>query len=181
MKSFAAAVLAILGGLPVGAQNQLVDLGVATGYAINNAGQVALSTGIYSNGAVTALPAPPGSSTPATALAINASGQVAGYALNPNITGYDPIAYINGSLIDIGSTILGGSHGQNPRIPLSSILRPCRTVHAGLRDAGGWRHESGPVSHGNKRWYNCAPDWNSLCQRRLFVEAEYMRCVPSAK
>jgi hypothetical protein len=41
-------------------QTQLVDLGVATGYAINNAGQVALSTGIYSNGAVTALPALPG-------------------------------------------------------------------------------------------------------------------------
>jgi hypothetical protein len=46
VKSLAIAALATLGVLPVGAQTQLVDLGVATGYPINNAGQVALSTGI---------------------------------------------------------------------------------------------------------------------------------------
>jgi probable HAF family extracellular repeat protein len=109
VRSVAFAAFATLGILPVLAQAQLVDLGVATGYAINNAGQVALSTGIYSNGTVTALPALPGSTTPATPQAINASGQVAGYAPFPDDVGFDdPIAYINGSLIDIGSPILGG-------------------------------------------------------------------------
>ena len=64
-----------------GAQaSDLVDLGVAIGYAINNAGQVVLSTGIYSNGTTTPLPALPGQTTPATGAAINATGQVAGSA-----------------------------------------------------------------------------------------------------
>jgi hypothetical protein len=44
-RSFAIAALPILGILPAAAQAPLVDLGVATGYAINNAGQVVLSTG----------------------------------------------------------------------------------------------------------------------------------------
>jgi hypothetical protein len=81
VQSLAIAAFMALWLLPAAAQTQLVDLGVATGYAINNAGQVALSTGIYSNGAVTPLPALPGSTTPATPLAINASGQVAGAAI----------------------------------------------------------------------------------------------------
>ena len=76
-KSLANAALMALGILPQAAQAQLVDLGAATGYAINNAGQVALSTGIYGNGAVTPLPALPGDTTPVTPFAINASGQVA--------------------------------------------------------------------------------------------------------
>ena len=45
VKSLAIAAFAALGILPVLAQAQLIDLGVATGYAINNSGQAALSTG----------------------------------------------------------------------------------------------------------------------------------------
>lgn len=97
-----------LGSAAANAQNPLTDLGVATGYGINNSGQVALDQGIYSNGTLTPLPALPGGSTPATALAINSSGQVAGSAISPPISGTDPIAYIHGSLIDIGSPILTG-------------------------------------------------------------------------
>jgi hypothetical protein len=57
VKCLAVAAWGALAGLPVLAQNQPVDLGVGVGYAINNAGQVALSTGICSNGTVTPLPA----------------------------------------------------------------------------------------------------------------------------
>ena len=57
VKYLAIAAWAAWAMVPVVAQAQLVDLGVATGYAINNSGQVALSTGIYSEGKVTALPA----------------------------------------------------------------------------------------------------------------------------
>ena len=90
--------------------NILVDIGAGTvGHAVNNSGQVALDQGIYSNGTITPLPAVSGGSTPAMALAINASGQVAGSANSPAILGSDPIAYINGSLIDIGSMILTGT------------------------------------------------------------------------
>jgi hypothetical protein len=69
------------GSAAANAQNLLKDLGVATGHAINNSGHVALDQGIYSNGTITPLPAVPGGSTPAAALAINASGQVAGSGL----------------------------------------------------------------------------------------------------
>jgi probable HAF family extracellular repeat protein len=86
------------------AQAQLVDLGEATGYAINNAGQVVLSTGIYSNGTLIPLPALPDSTTPATGLAINASGQVAGEAQpgpgSANSCGV-PIEYSGGTLINL--------------------------------------------------------------------------------
>ena len=47
VKSLAIAAFAALGILPVTAQAQLIDLGVATGYAINNAGQVALDGYLY--------------------------------------------------------------------------------------------------------------------------------------
>jgi probable HAF family extracellular repeat protein len=116
VKSFAGPALVILGVLPATAQAQLIDLGVATGYAVNNAGQVALSTGIYSNGTVTALPALPGQSAPATPLAINAVGQVAGSAAGQVIIrftsggtgpGTVPVAYINGTLTNI-ALLLGG-------------------------------------------------------------------------
>jgi hypothetical protein len=40
VKSLAIAAFAALGVLPVIAQAQLVDLGVATGYAINNSGAI---------------------------------------------------------------------------------------------------------------------------------------------
>jgi probable HAF family extracellular repeat protein len=89
-----------------GAQaSDLVDLGVAIGYAINNAGQVVLSTGIYSNGTTTPLPALPGQTTPATGAAINATGQVAGSAPTsmPNPAGgnFDftvPVEFSSGAL-----------------------------------------------------------------------------------
>jgi hypothetical protein len=76
VRFLAAATLATFGMLPAAAQTNLVDLGAATGYAINNAGQVALSTGIYSGGTVTPLPALPGSTAPAVPYAINASGPI---------------------------------------------------------------------------------------------------------
>jgi hypothetical protein len=78
VKSVAIAAWVAWGVVPVAAQAQLVDLGATTGYALNNSGEAALASGIYSNGTVTplpALPALPGSTTPATPLAINASGK----------------------------------------------------------------------------------------------------------
>jgi probable HAF family extracellular repeat protein len=103
VRFLAAVTLATFGILPAAAQTQLVDLGLATGYAINNAGQVALSTGIYSNGTVTPLPVLSGTTTPATPYAINASGQVAGAGLFES--GYGgcgvPIEYTEGTLINL--------------------------------------------------------------------------------
>jgi len=63
--------------------SNLVDLGAGTGHDLNNSGQVALDEGIYSGGTITPLPALPGQSTPASALAINASGKVVGSAITP--------------------------------------------------------------------------------------------------
>jgi probable HAF family extracellular repeat protein len=93
--------------------NYLVDLGVATGYGINNSGQAALDAGVYSNGVITPLPALPGGSTPAFALAINASGQIAGSAIPPAYNGPYPIAYSNGNLINILSAVLTGTSAQD--------------------------------------------------------------------
>ncbi len=84
------AVVSTLGLASAQAQNLITDLGVATGYAINNSGQAALSSGIFSNGTVTPLPALSGETTPATPIAINASGQASGFAISPNIDGDDP-------------------------------------------------------------------------------------------
>jgi len=68
--------------------NNLVDLGVATGYGVNNAGQAALGQeGIYSGGTTTPLPALLGQTAPASAFAINANGQVAGTAVTQVIIG----------------------------------------------------------------------------------------------
>jgi probable HAF family extracellular repeat protein len=80
----------------------LVDIGATAGNGINNAGQVALDSGIYSNGTITPLPTLPGSSTPALPLAINASGQAAGTGSGPNIY-RTPILYSNGTLTDLGN------------------------------------------------------------------------------
>ena len=110
-----------LGLAAANAQNLLIDLGVATGRAINDNAQVALDQGIYSNGAITPLPAFPGTTTPASALAINASGQVAGY-WSP---GLDPIAFINGTLIDVGSSFngfAGYGGGQSTGINSSNVV-----------------------------------------------------------
>jgi probable HAF family extracellular repeat protein len=104
VKSFAVAGFAALGVLPVLVQAQLVDLGSATGYAINNAGQVALSTGIYSNGAVTPLPALPGYTTPVTPFAINASGQVAASG---------PSEYSGGTLTKLLPSSYSGPQGAD--------------------------------------------------------------------
>jgi probable HAF family extracellular repeat protein len=68
------------GSAAANAQNLLTDLGVATGYAINDSGQVALSSGIYSNGTVTPLPALPNQISAGPPLAINANGDAAGSA-----------------------------------------------------------------------------------------------------
>jgi probable HAF family extracellular repeat protein len=82
--------------------NDLVDLGVTSGHALNNSGQAALATGIYSNGTVTPLPALPGSATPAVPLAINDAGQVAGEALTSSGI-YHAILYSNGTLTDLSA------------------------------------------------------------------------------
>jgi probable HAF family extracellular repeat protein len=133
VKSLAIAALVALGILPVLARAQLIDLGVATGYAINNAGQVVLSTGIYSNGTVTPLPALPGQTTPITAVAINASGQVVGSAglsvVDPAGSSAVPpggstsntvaVEFSNGTLTDLfapltpGFTVTGTATGIN--------------------------------------------------------------------
>jgi len=94
--------------------NNLVDLGPGTtGHAINNSGQVALDQGIYSGGTTTPLPALPGQTTPASPVAINAAGQVAGSAVTQVIiggfgstgtqSGSVPIAYINATLTNIAA------------------------------------------------------------------------------
>jgi probable HAF family extracellular repeat protein len=108
VKSLANVALMAFGILPLAAQAQLVDLGVATGYAINNAGQVVLSTGIYSNGTTTPLPALPGQTTPAVGAAINATGQVAGTAVTsvPSSAGgitieTVPVEFSNGTLTNL--------------------------------------------------------------------------------
>jgi hypothetical protein len=114
VRSFAIAALPILGILPAAAQAPLVDLGVATGYAINNAGQVVLSTGIYSNGTVTPLPALPGQTTPAVGAAINASGQIAGSALTlqpysaAELDSMVPVEFSSGTLTILQSPIVYG-------------------------------------------------------------------------
>jgi probable HAF family extracellular repeat protein len=105
VKTVAMAALATFGILPVVGQAQLIDLGATTGYALNNSGQAALASGIYSNGAVTPLPALPGWTTPATPIAINASGQAVGSALvgpaGSSTSCNVPIEYSGGTLIDI--------------------------------------------------------------------------------
>jgi hypothetical protein len=72
VKSLLIATFTALGILPALAQARLVDLG-ARGYALNNSGEAALASGLYSNGTTS------GSTSSATPLAINASGPVAGY------------------------------------------------------------------------------------------------------
>ena len=118
VKYLAIAAWAAWGTVPVVAQAQLVDLGVATGYAINNAGQVVLSTGIYTNGTVTALPALPGQTTPAVGAAINATGQVVGSAHISvgSVAGTDTVAveYSSGTLTDL---IRPTPSGDGPRWP----------------------------------------------------------------
>jgi probable HAF family extracellular repeat protein len=82
--------------------NDLVDLGVTSGHALNNSGQAALATGIHSNGTVTPLPALPGSATPAVPLAINDAGQVAGEAQTSSGISH-AILYSNGTLTDLSA------------------------------------------------------------------------------
>ena len=90
--------------------NGLIDLGVGHGYAVNNSGQVVLDQGIYSNGTLTPLPALPGGTSGAHALAINASGQVAGYADGPNNI-VVAIVYGNGTLTNLGNPFGGTTLG----------------------------------------------------------------------
>jgi probable HAF family extracellular repeat protein len=82
-------------GLSLGAAasaqaNLLVDLGTVEGVGINNGGEVALTTGIYSNGTFTAFP------TNFTGLAINANGLVVGF------TGFHAGLYNKGTVTDLG-------------------------------------------------------------------------------
>ena len=111
-KVVACSLVAALGLGPRNANawpGDIVDLGIATGYGINNSGQVALDIGIYSNGVITQLPALPAGSTPAAALAINASGQVAGAAIPPAVSGPYPIEYTDKTLINLLADVLTGT------------------------------------------------------------------------
>jgi probable HAF family extracellular repeat protein len=65
--------------------NLLTDLGTGTGVGINSSGQVALSSGIYSNGTVTSLGILPGNTMNVVPNAINATGQVAGNSTLPSM------------------------------------------------------------------------------------------------
>jgi hypothetical protein len=64
------------------AQTNLVDLGNQSGTGVpvglNNSGQIAFTTGLYSNGTLTPLGALPRSNINAVATGINAAGQVVG-------------------------------------------------------------------------------------------------------
>jgi hypothetical protein len=76
------------------AQN-LTDLGPVTAYALNNSGQVVLSSGVYSSGAVTAFPAG------FTGTAINSSGALAGF-ITDSFGGTSAALYNGGTLTNIG-------------------------------------------------------------------------------
>src|SRR5208337_5435277 len=78
-------------------QNLLTDLGPGTAYGINDSGQVVLSSGIWSNGTVTAFP------TGFTGTAINASGQVAGSQVSTNNIGTAAF-YSNGTVTVINDS-----------------------------------------------------------------------------
>jgi probable HAF family extracellular repeat protein len=79
----------------------LIDLGVHTGYAINNAGQVALDGAIFLNGVFTPLPPIPGGTEPINAHAINASGSVVGDGSSTNYL-CSAVIYINGAFAYFG-------------------------------------------------------------------------------
>jgi hypothetical protein len=98
-----------LGSEMANAQNLLTDLGPGAAYAINDSGQVVLSigdsssqfplsTGIWSNGTVTAFP--PGF----VGLAINSGGEVAGYLAGIALygAGTEATVYSNGMVTNIG-------------------------------------------------------------------------------
>jgi probable HAF family extracellular repeat protein len=120
------------GMVSVVAQAQLVDLGVATGYAINNAGQVVLSTGIYSNGTITPLPALPGQTTPAVGAAINATGQVAATSTIPSFSAPCPVSYTSpvvfsgGGLTNLfGPGTAGYATGINSSGEIVGVIQSC--------------------------------------------------------
>jgi probable HAF family extracellular repeat protein len=111
------------------AQSTLVDVGVATAHAINNNGQVALDQGIYTNGTIAPLPALPGGTTPAVALAINANAQVAGSAslpAQPNIS--NAILYSGGTLANIGANFVDTGLGIEPAQSLATSINTSGVV-----------------------------------------------------
>jgi len=72
------AVVCLTFGLSLGsgtstAQSLLIDLGPGTAYAVNDNGQVVLTSGVYSGGTVTPFPAT------FTGTAINSTGALAGF------------------------------------------------------------------------------------------------------
>jgi probable HAF family extracellular repeat protein len=81
------------------AQNLLTDLGPGTAYGVNNNWQVVLSNGIWSNGTVTAFPTDNGLNF--YGLAINSSGEVAGYVWNDAAL-EDAAFYSDGTVTRIG-------------------------------------------------------------------------------
>ena len=106
----ALAIISWAAGLALGpavadAQANLIDLGTASGVGINNAGQVALSSGIYSNGTVVPLGMLPGDTTNVVPNAINASGQVAGNSILPAVSSEETaVFYNNGILTSFGAS-----------------------------------------------------------------------------
>jgi len=106
------ALLALVGaaasGIPAACLAQapnLIDLGINTGYALNNAGQVAVTSGIYAGGSTTPLPALPSQISAGPPLAINAGGDAAGSATIP--VSAVATAYIGGTAIDLFASFTG--------------------------------------------------------------------------
>jgi probable HAF family extracellular repeat protein len=98
----------------------LVDLGATTGVAINNTGTVALDQAVYSNGTITPLPALPGGTSAAHALAINGSGQIVGWADSPRTNGV-AVIYSNGTLTSLGSPFAGTDAGVTLSVAATGI------------------------------------------------------------
>jgi probable HAF family extracellular repeat protein len=101
----AAAGSAFLQAPALAQANLLRDLGTVAGIGINNAGQVALSSGIYNNGVVTPLGILPGDTSNVVPNAINASGQVAGNTNLPMAPTLEiAVFYDNGTLTSFGAS-----------------------------------------------------------------------------
>jgi probable HAF family extracellular repeat protein len=123
------------------AQNLLTDLGVATGYAINNAGQVVLASGLYSGGSTTALPSLPGQIGAAAPLAINQAGQVAGSAVT---AGSEQVAteYSGGAATNLFSSFTGREQLQ---VGTATGINSAGTVAGWINTTVGFAGPGAPI------------------------------------
>lgn len=160
------AVLLVPAG-PVAAQApRLMDLGPMTinygAVVINNHGQVVLSTGIYANGVVTALPALPGATSAAVPVGINASGDVVGSALTSNRQ-IVAVLYSKGVLTNLGSP-----DGTAQQLPAGAVAINSTGQIAGFTTVGESPDETGVWTYSNGT-VTAVPD--SGCCQRFFPAA----------